>query len=328
MRSEAGSGYRSFGLSDVEAFTALRSSHEIALRELNGFALPGTVSGLTWMCRFSRPGRPQVVEEHRADPDAGRRSAPGSVPGGARFLGDQSTAVAIGRWTATQWFFDWKSHLPAARDSRRARQPEHGSGWESEFPRDVWELRRLGIEGTRARLRFDRITQLWLREPAKRFVRWRLSIGPQHQPGRHRHPGPQPLLRLPGQSPPRRRHARPRGPDRAGALPRRPGPGSALDPFPQPGHRLAERVLPRRAPPRLGSQPPGERDLLPGRLPPTRQAAAPGAGRPRDGPSRTARQPRPLAQPRRLCADLDFYALWAAGRRCLQLGLRLHHPGR
>ncbi|MEU9014742.1 tyrosine-type recombinase/integrase [Streptomyces sp. NPDC048479] len=53
----------------------------------------------------------------------------------------------------------------------------HGSGWESEFPRDVWELRRLGIDGTRARLRFDRITQPWLREPAKRFVRWRLSIG-------------------------------------------------------------------------------------------------------------------------------------------------------
>lgn len=35
----------------------------------------------------------------------------------------------------------------------------HGGGWESEFPRDVWELRRLGIEGTRARLRFDRILQ-------------------------------------------------------------------------------------------------------------------------------------------------------------------------
>jgi integrase len=53
----------------------------------------------------------------------------------------------------------------------------HGSGWESEFPRDVWELRRLVIEGTRARLRFDRIIQPWLCEPAKRFVRWRLSIG-------------------------------------------------------------------------------------------------------------------------------------------------------
>ena len=50
-------------------------------------------------------------------------------------------------------------------------------GWETEFPRDVWELRRVGIKGTRARPRFDRITQRWLRELAKRFVRWRLSVG-------------------------------------------------------------------------------------------------------------------------------------------------------
>ncbi|WP_208613834.1 hypothetical protein, partial [Streptomyces stelliscabiei] len=27
---------------------------------------------------------------------------------------DQSITVAIGRWTAMQWFFDWKSHLPAS----------------------------------------------------------------------------------------------------------------------------------------------------------------------------------------------------------------------
>ncbi|MGH3814917.1 MAG: tyrosine-type recombinase/integrase [Pseudonocardiaceae bacterium] len=53
----------------------------------------------------------------------------------------------------------------------------HGSGWQAEFGRDVWELRRLGIEATRARLRFDRIGQPWLRELTKRFVRWRLSIG-------------------------------------------------------------------------------------------------------------------------------------------------------
>lgn len=51
-----------------------------------------------------------------------------------------------------------------------------GSGWEAEFPRDIWELRRLGIEG-RKRLRFDGIPQPWLRELGKRFARWRLSIG-------------------------------------------------------------------------------------------------------------------------------------------------------
>ncbi|GAA2208038.1 tyrosine-type recombinase/integrase [Nonomuraea monospora] len=51
-----------------------------------------------------------------------------------------------------------------------------GGGWETEFPRDVWRLHRLGIDG-RARLRFDRIPQPWLRNLTKRFVRWRLSIG-------------------------------------------------------------------------------------------------------------------------------------------------------
>ncbi|WP_306193052.1 hypothetical protein [Streptomyces sp. MK5] len=41
----------------------------------------------------------------------------------------------------------------------------------------MWELRRLGIDDTRARLRFDRVPQPWLSKVAKRFVRWRLSIG-------------------------------------------------------------------------------------------------------------------------------------------------------
>lgn len=53
----------------------------------------------------------------------------------------------------------------------------HGSGWEAEFGRDAWMLRRLGIEGTRARLRFDRIDQPWLRGLVKHFIRWRLSVG-------------------------------------------------------------------------------------------------------------------------------------------------------
>jgi integrase len=51
-------------------------------------------------------------------------------------------------------------------------------GWEAEYPRDVWDLRRLGIpfSATR-RLRFDRIPQPWLRELAKRWVRWKLGTG-------------------------------------------------------------------------------------------------------------------------------------------------------
>jgi integrase len=59
-----------------------------------------------------------------------------------------------------------------------------GTGWEREYPRDVWRLDRLpGItvphagQVPKARLRFDRITQPWLRELAKRWLRLRLTSG-------------------------------------------------------------------------------------------------------------------------------------------------------
>ncbi|MCX4597550.1 site-specific integrase [Streptomyces sp. NBC_01549] len=102
-------------------------------------------------------------------------------------------AAASGTASLLEWPMErWSEYYAAMRGASHSQNGQlaflryaythledlvHGNGWESEFPRDVWELRRLGIEGTRARLRFDRITQPWLREPAKRFVRWRLSIG-------------------------------------------------------------------------------------------------------------------------------------------------------
>ncbi|WP_223839189.1 tyrosine-type recombinase/integrase [Saccharopolyspora pogona] len=53
-------------------------------------------------------------------------------------------------------------------------------GWDTEYRRDVWRLRRLGRPtggGSPARLRFNAIAQPWLKELAKRWVRWRLSTG-------------------------------------------------------------------------------------------------------------------------------------------------------
>jgi hypothetical protein len=64
----------------------------------------------------------------------------------------------------------------------RLEDLQAGGGWEAEFDRDVWDLRRLGlrppstIEGT-ARLRFDPIPQPWLRQLAKRWMRGRLGSG-------------------------------------------------------------------------------------------------------------------------------------------------------
>lgn len=52
-----------------------------------------------------------------------------------------------------------------------------GVGWDAEYPRDVWLLRRLGHAGRDAALRFDQIEPTWLRSLAKRWARWRLSTG-------------------------------------------------------------------------------------------------------------------------------------------------------
>lgn len=50
--------------------------------------------------------------------------------------------------------------------------------WADQFPRDVWDLRHLGITHPEVRyLRFGRIAQPWLAALAKRWCRWRLARG-------------------------------------------------------------------------------------------------------------------------------------------------------
>jgi hypothetical protein len=53
----------------------------------------------------------------------------------------------------------------------------HGVGWDGEFDRDVWQLRRLGYPNRDRCLRFDLIEPRWLRLLTKRWARWRLSTG-------------------------------------------------------------------------------------------------------------------------------------------------------
>jgi len=51
-----------------------------------------------------------------------------------------------------------------------------GTGWESEYERDTWQMHRLGY-GTRSVLDFSGIPQPQLKDLAKRWIRWRLSTG-------------------------------------------------------------------------------------------------------------------------------------------------------
>ena len=52
-----------------------------------------------------------------------------------------------------------------------------GVGWDCEYPRDVWLLRRIGYPGRDTALRFDGIGPIWLRSLTKHWARWRLSTG-------------------------------------------------------------------------------------------------------------------------------------------------------
>jgi hypothetical protein len=53
-----------------------------------------------------------------------------------------------------------------------------GSGWANEYPRDVWQLHRVGRTSCAAvrNLNFADIKQAWLRDCAKQWVHWRLTV--------------------------------------------------------------------------------------------------------------------------------------------------------
>ena len=84
---------------------------------------------------------------------------------------------------------DWLAGLPAAASINTPRaflgyaiecllDVRDGTGWDSEYERDVWLLRRLGVAGgDGARPDFTAVQPRWLRELAKRWCRWRMSCG-------------------------------------------------------------------------------------------------------------------------------------------------------
>jgi integrase len=69
----------------------------------------------------------------------------------------------------------WRPFILDAR--RRVEALAFGAGWDTEYPRDIWRLRNLGIDKPEATFSFEGIPQDWLRELAKRHARWQLSTG-------------------------------------------------------------------------------------------------------------------------------------------------------
>jgi hypothetical protein len=84
---------------------------------------------------------------------------------------------------------DWLARLPASASTTSPRaflgytvdcllDVRDGTGWDSEYQRDVWLLRRIGVSaGHGARLDFTPVQPRWLRELTKRWCRWRISCG-------------------------------------------------------------------------------------------------------------------------------------------------------
>jgi integrase len=60
---------------------------------------------------------------------------------------------------------------------RRVEALAFGAGWDTEYPRDTWRLRNLGIEHHEATVSFGNIPQPWLKDLAKRHARWQLATG-------------------------------------------------------------------------------------------------------------------------------------------------------
>ena len=86
------------------------------------------------------------------------------------------------RGAGKRWSDSFLGFLLNAREAVETLQ--EGTGWEVEYPRDVWRLDHIGgltpnpsNLHPRNRLRFDRIEQLWLRQLAKRWIRLRLTSG-------------------------------------------------------------------------------------------------------------------------------------------------------
>jgi hypothetical protein len=127
----------------------------------------------------------------RADAHCCRTTAPRAVMQAVRFA-KASQVTSLVDLDEDQWRQSAKSRvvrepvlfLIETRDAVETLRD--GVGWEVEYVRDIWRLHKLPgittpatstVPRPRARLRFDRIAQSWLRGLGKRWMRLRLSSG-------------------------------------------------------------------------------------------------------------------------------------------------------
>jgi integrase len=120
----------------------------------------------------------QYALQRRRDERAGK-APPYIVMIMARFLA-ASGAFSLLDLTEQQWrdAFGKKDNAIAllAWSRRQVADLAESGGWDAEYPRDAWQMHRLGFDGRNV-LDFSRIPQQQLKDLAKRWIRWRLSTG-------------------------------------------------------------------------------------------------------------------------------------------------------
>jgi integrase len=126
-----------------------------------------------------------VLQQRHANPSEHARLRPSTLQHVFRLLAGSEMpsllALPQDRWHAFTTghrvpHTSGRAFLTYARDQIEALHL--GVGWEVEYPRQVWRLRHLGIDGQgQATISFAAIPQPWLSDLTKRWTRWRLGSG-------------------------------------------------------------------------------------------------------------------------------------------------------
>lgn len=121
----------------------------------------------------------QYALQRRHDDREGK-APPRTVMSMVRFLASSGASSLLGRteqeWRDATGRQRGKTTALLAWSRRQVADLADGAGWDTEYPRDIWQLHRLGFEGRNV-LDFSAIPQQELRDLAKRWIRWRLSTG-------------------------------------------------------------------------------------------------------------------------------------------------------
>lgn len=129
----------------------------------------------------------QYALQRRWD-EKGTKVIPACARAVANFLAREQVHSLLER-TEAQWRETWAARFRQTSQSGSGKLPlliyarrqvellAYGSGWESEYERDVWRLAHLGSKIGRRNVRFDKIPQPWLKALVKRRVRLQLAAG-------------------------------------------------------------------------------------------------------------------------------------------------------